>query len=154
MHSLSPSAAIDIPPGLHGEYVPCFLAYSILFSLISSVYALLNLSVSRTVTMTTGGVPKGIPSPQPNTRDRRNREKPNMHANISIVFTRLLRSVGNLEDRSAYGLGFEVFLEGRARCIVDCEGLSAPREASSEAEPNGGSDLERFRNQSSCWRGE
>jgi hypothetical protein len=40
------------------------------------------------------------------------------HAQSAIACTRLLRNMGNLVDRVAYGGGFEDFLVGIARCMA------------------------------------
>jgi hypothetical protein len=67
--------------------------------------------------MTTGGVPEGILSP-PKICEKMNSTALSTAANITIACTRLLRSIGNREDRAAYGGGFEDFLVGSAICIV------------------------------------
>lgn len=70
------------------------------------------------MTTTTGGVPDGILSDPPKICDNRKMAAPTADAQRTIACTRLLRSIGNREDRIAYGGGFEDFLVGSAICIV------------------------------------
>jgi len=98
--------------------LPCFFAYSILLSLMLFIYSLLYPSGSITVTITTGGVPEGIPSEPPITCESMKITAPTAHAQSAIACTRLLRNIGNRVDRVAYGGGFEDFLVGIARCMI------------------------------------
>lgn len=66
--------------------------------------------------MTTGGVPDGILSP-PVTTEMIQIIMPTAAVNATIACTLLLRKEGYLEDRVAYGCGFEDFLDGKAKCI-------------------------------------
>ena len=108
--------------------VPCFLAYSILFSFTSCKYSLLyNPFVSKTVTITTGGVPDGMRSPPPSMLDSMKRKNPNAHAPMTIDLTLLRRIMGKeMRDVRAYGEsgGLEDFRVGSARCIVSRDRLS------------------------------
>jgi hypothetical protein len=70
------------------------------------------------VTITTGGVPDGIPFDPPKICEIMNRTIPIAQAPSRMTCTLLLRSIGNFDDRFAYGGGFEDFLDGSARCIL------------------------------------
>ena len=115
--------------------LPCLLAYSLRFCLISSMYSMLYRSGSSTVTITTVGVPNGINTPCPlYLLERMNRTTPNMHVKISIAFIRVVRRIGTRTrgDRTPYGGGFELFLVGRAVGILKSAGIAAPPRSSSE----------------------
>lgn len=85
--------------------------------------------------MTTGGVPEGMPSEPPKIREMMNITALSAQTPSTIACTLLLRNIGNLDERFAYGGGFEDFLEGSAKCIIfKLAGLPAPLLSSSEGE--------------------
>jgi hypothetical protein len=71
--------------------LPCLFAYEIRFSLMSSMYDLLKVAESSTVTMTTSGAP-ATSSGRPVDREKRKNIVPINRVPNTIYFKRLLRN--------------------------------------------------------------